>query len=356
MSTEDKDAAGKTVESDELKTPPAEGQQQEQQPAIDAGKQEQDDAAKLWAEFADDGAEKKPENTNGEKVSDEFTESPAEASKDAAADEQEKAETAPKGAKPADPAPTEDIWAKASPELRAAHEAEMAALRTKTDLAVKAQAGRIRKLHEERQKAAATRDADKPSSKKVGDILDEGLADYPEMAKPVKDALEPIEKKLAQFDRMEAANDAVQVERINEHIQSQQSLLEAAHPGWEQEYIQGPQAKKFADWIRSPDRTVKQFKTVFETNNEHIFDAAAAIEVFDAFKADTAGTGPTPANNGQTQELSAKRAAQLEGSRSPRTPGGPPTVTGIPREGDPQSIWKAFGDDNADDRLTRRRV
>jgi hypothetical protein len=34
---------------------------------------------------------------------------------------------------------------------------------------------------------------------------------------------------------------------------------------------------------------------VFETNNEHIFDAAAAIEVFDAFKADMLGLPRRPA-------------------------------------------------------------
>jgi hypothetical protein len=344
MSTEDKDAASKAAETDELKTPPA-----EVEPAPSAAeaaeKQEQDEAAKLWASFPDDGAEKKPEKTNGEKISNEFTESQAEPDKDASVGEQDTA------GKTSPPAPAKDIWADASPELRAAHEAEVEALRRKTADEVKAQAGRIRKLQQE-LKASAERAADS-NAPKLSDTLDQGLADYPEIARPVKDALSPIEKKLERLDDLEAQHRSAQQEEVNSHIRSQQQLLEAAHPDWEQEYIQGPKAKQFYDWIKSPDRLMKHVNTVFETNREHIFDASAAIEVFDAFKADIAGTDPTP-GNGQTQELSAKRAAQLDGSRSPKTPGGPPRVSGIPREGDPQSIWKAFPDDNADDRLRRR--
>lgn len=344
MSTEDQDAAGKAAET--ATNPPA-GQQQEQQPAPGlSAEQEQDDAAKLWAEFADDGAEKQPEKVAGEVVSNEFTESQSETNKDLPAGEQEQA------VKPSDPPPANDIWASASPELRAAHEAEMAALR-KTVNDAKAHAGRMRKQYEE-LKASAGRAADQPGAK-LGDTLEQGLADYPEIAKPVKDALSPIEQRLEALDRFEASHRDAQTEEVNRHIRSQQELLEAAHPNWEQEYIQGPKAKQFYDWINSPDRPMKHVKTVFETNRDHIFDASAAIEVFDAFKADMAGTGPTP-GNGQTQELSAKRAAQLDGSRSPRTPGGPARITGIPKEGDPQSIWKAFPDDNADERLTRRRV
>jgi hypothetical protein len=345
MSTEDKDAAGKVVDNDEMKTPP-EGQD----PPASAEQQEQDDAGKLWAEFADDGAEKQPEKTNGETVSNEFTESQAGADKDAPVGEQDKAAGAPQGDKAATPPPANDIWATASPELRAAHEAEMAALR-KTANDAKAHAGRMRKQYET-LKGSADRAADDP---KPGDTLEQSLADYPEIAGPVKNALAPIEKRLETLDRIEADQRSTQTDEVNRHIRTQQDVLEAAHPGWEAEYIKGPLAKKFADWIQSPDRPEKFVKTVFETNNDHIFDAAAAIEVFDAFKADIAAPDPQP-GNGQTQELSAKRAAQLDGSRSPKTPGGPPRVNGIPKEGDPQAIWSAFGDDNADDRLTRRRV
>ncbi|MER9912804.1 hypothetical protein NKJ71_19450 [Mesorhizobium sp. M0050] len=347
MSTEEQGAAVKAAESDELKTPPAE----EQAPAPSAEQVEQDEAAKLWAEFADDGAPKKPETTNGEKVSNEFANSQADASKDAPVGEQDTVGKVPAGDRTSPPAPAKDIWADAPPELRAAHDAEMTALR-KAANNERLHAGRMRKQFED-LKASAARVADTPASKTVGDTLDESLADYPEIAKPLKDTLAPIEKRLEAFDKFTAEQNSVQQDEVSRHIRTQQDVLEAAHPGWETEYVKGPKAKQFAEWIQSPDRPVKFVKTVFETNNEHIFDAKAAIEVFDAFKADTAAPDPQP-GNGQTQELSAKRAAQLDGSRSPKSPGGPPRVTGIPKDGDPQAIWSAFGDDNADDRLRRR--
>jgi hypothetical protein len=353
------EAAAAAAKDDELKTTDADTPAADQQQPPAADSQEPDEAAKLWAEFSDDGAEQKPEKINGETVSDDFTKSQDEPNKDDAAEgagKEQAADAAKVAKQPDSPPPAEDIWANASPELRAAHEAEIAALKKATNDA-KAHAGRMRKQYEE-IKASAQRGADKPSSKTVGDTLDEGLAEYPEIRDPVKTALAPIEQQLARLDQFEASQrDARQIE-VNRHIVSQQELLEERHPGWEKEYVQGPLAKQFYDWIKSPDRPVKFVKTVFETNAEHIFDAAAAIEVFDAFKAELAAQNPTPApqDGGQTQELSAKRAAQLDGSRSPKTPGGPPRVTGIPREGDPQAIWSAFGDDNADDRLTRRRV
>lgn len=319
---------------------------------------EQDDIERLWSEAIAADEPAKPQETGK-------TEEEPHEKESASSESEENGKTAVAGdapvagddkskSEPAAPPPAEDIWAKASPELRAAHDAEMAALR-KTANDAKAYAGRMRKQAEE-LKASAPREADKPGSKKVGDILKEGLAEYPEMAKPVSDALAPIEKQLERLDRFEASERALKQEEIDEHIRSQQRLLEAAHPGWEKEYIDGPNGKKFADWIRSPDRPVKYVKTVFETNNERIYDASAAIEVFDAFKASLTPTSTPPANDGgQTQELSAKRAAQLEGTRTPRTAGGAPRVSGIPKEGDPEAIWRAIPDDNADDRLLRGR-
>lgn len=350
MSTEDAAAAAKT--DDDLKTPPAE-QQQDEAAAVDTQAQDEAEAAKAWAGFGDDGAEKPAEKTNGETVSDDFTEKKDGDDNDAVAGKDQNADDAANGTKPAETPPAKDIWADATPELRAAHEAEIAALKKTTNDA-KAHAGRIRKQYEE-LKASAGRATDKPDSK-IGDTLDQSLADYPEIAKPVKDALAPIAERLERLSQADASQRDDRLAEVNRHIVSQQEALETAHPGWETELIKGPLAKQFVDWIKSPDRPVKFVKTVFETNAEHIFDAAAAIEVFDAFKADIAAASPPAKDDGQTQELSAKRAAQLDGSRSPRTPGGPARVTGIPREGDPQAIWSAFGDDNADDRLTRRRV
>ncbi|RWD23057.1 hypothetical protein [Mesorhizobium sp.] len=175
-----------------------------------------------------------------------------------------------------------------------------------------------------KQFADINKDAAGPSFK-VGELLDRELADYPEIAKPVKDALAPIEQRLEAF---QSQQNAARAAEVNAHIRSQQDILEAAHPGWEKEFVQGQRAREFAAWINSPDRSVKEVKTVYETNRDHIFDAQAAIDVFDAFAKDTG-------------HLSAKRAAQLEGTRSL-------SRTGRAALTQDEAYWRSLPDDNPD--------
>jgi hypothetical protein len=314
----------------------------------------------IWAEITkDEVKDAAPTKDTGEVVSHDFAETSTEAKEDGktapsdGADKQEPVAAKGTEPKPAEAPKDKDIWADAPPELRAAHEAEVAAAKKVANDA-KANAGRIRKQFED-LKASASRGADTP---KVGDTLDQSLADFPEIAKPVKDALAPIAKQLETLTASEQARTAALNDEVVQHVKSQQELLEASHPGWEQE-LAGPKGKVFYDWLQDQP---KRRRDIFETNREHIFDGPGAIELMDAFKsAIAAAENPTPAppakpDAGQTQELSAKRAAQLDGTTSPRSPGGPPFVSGIPKEGDPEAIWNAIPDDNADDRFIRRRA
>jgi hypothetical protein len=351
--------AGADAADDELKQPPAEG----------AGQQppEKSEEEKIWAELmAADEPEAATQPVNGEDVShdfgDQLQDDPAAVStiggegdknqSPEGADIQQ--DGAAKGTSPQPDSSTKDndIWANATPELRAAHEAEVAALRQQANDA-KRNIGRVRKQYEE-LKASADRAADpQNSSKKVGDMLDESLAEYPEIRDPVKTALAPIEKKLEKLDQFEASDRTAKQDEVNEHIKREQMVLARKYPNWDKDFVAGDRAKQFYDWVLDQPRATRE--TVFVTNKDQIFDGEAAIEVFDAFTAHLNALA-NPPGNGPTQELSPKRAAQLEGTRSPRSPGGAPRVSGIPKEGDPQSIWNAFPDDNADDRLIKRRV
>lgn len=346
-----------TTESDATKKP----EDQTQPPVAGADQQPvQSEDEKIWAEAISD---EKPETAQtggtGEEVSHEMadtsetvTESKVDAGKDASegADKQSEGTVVADAAKPAASTLKEDIWANASPELRAAHEAEVTAAKKAANDA-KAQAGRMRKQAEELQRLSANREADKPGSKKVGDLLDESLAEFPEIRDPVKTAFAPIEKQLEGLAQRAASETEAKQAEVDDHVRSQREVLEAAHPGWMNEYVTGARAKQFYDWVLDQPRKVRE--TVFVTNKDDIYDAEAGIEVFDAFKASLAPPETSaPANDGgQTQELSAKRVAQLDGTVSPRSPGGPPRVSGIPKEGDPDAMWKAIPDDNADERL-----
>jgi hypothetical protein len=328
----------------------------DEQPSAD----EQAEAEKIWGELvaADEAAAAK-DTGKTEPAADDFETVSTETTETVKGDKSEGEDTSAKGTaeqgtsqqQPASDAKGEDIWANAPPELRAAHEAEVAAIR-KTANDAKAQAGRMRKQYEG-LKASAGRAADQQSPK-IGDTLDQSLADYPEIAKPVKDALAPIEKKLERLDQFEASERALQTEEVNEHIRREQTVLAGKYPNWDKDFVEGPRAKQFYDWVQDQPRAIRE--TVFVTNKDHIFDGRAAIDVFDAFSAHLeALENPNPPGNGQSQELSAKRAAQLDGTRSPRTPGGAPRINGIPRDGDAQTIWNAFPDDDADARLMRGR-
>lgn len=315
---------------------------------------------KLWAEMiAVDEPKPASNRVAGEEVSNEFetvSTEPPETDKNQPSEGADKQQPSTvTDAAPVAKAPSkDDLWSKVPPEVRAAFEAEFGEIR-KTALNAKAEVTRVRKQYEDLKKASASRGADAEGSKKAVEELDKSLAaDFPEIAKPVKDALAPIAKQLETLTTSEETRRAVLNEEVVQHIRSQQELLDAAHPGWEAEYVKGPKAKAFAGWIQDQPKRLRDI--VFDTNHEHIFDAQGAIEVFDAFKsAIAAAENPTPAPpSGPTQELSAKRASQFEGTKSPRSPGGPPLVSGIPKEGDPQSIWDAFPDDNSDDRFRRR--
>lgn len=330
-------------------------------PQVETGPSE---AESLWDEMiAADEPKSTAASVTGEQVSNEFD--------DVSTDSKEGDKNQPSAgagtqtgdgataAKVETPPTPDEILAKASPEIRAAVDAKIEASLSevrKSARDAKSEAGRVRKLFEELQKDSASRGAhSKGSTKKVAEILDERLGDLPEVRDPVKDALAPIESKLERLDKAEEVRTAALKTEVIQHIKSQQELLDAAHPGWDKEYVKGPKAKVFSDWIQDQPKRLRDI--VFVTNNEQIFDAQGAIEVFDAFnKAIAAAENPTPAPSGQTQELSAKRAAQLDGTTSPRSPAGAPMISGIPREGDERAIWDAFPDDNADDRLTRRRA
>jgi hypothetical protein len=350
-----------TTEADALKKPEDQAKPVEQQAAGADPVQTEDE--KIWAEaIATDEPELAAAKATGEEVSHEMagtseavTESKDDAGKDASEGADKPADVAAKSTDtPAASTPKEDIWANASPELRAAHEAEVAAaLKTAND--AKRHAGRMRKQYEELQKASAGREADKPGSKKVGDLLKESLAEYPEIRDPVTTALAPIEKQLEGLAQRAASDTAAKHDEVEDHVRREERILEGKHPNWQDEYCADPRksdkAKAFYAWVDDQPRAIREVITV--TNRQKIFDAEAAIRVFDAYKAHLSPpeTSAPVKDDGQTQELSAKRAAQLDGTVSPRSPGGAPRVSGIPKEGDPDAMWKAIPDDNADDKL-----
>lgn len=292
----------------------------------------------LWAEFEEkESGEEKPKFAeNGESANDTFAE------QEAAPDEPLPEEEAP------------DIWADAPPDLKAAHDAQVRALRSaQTEHARRSIEGRIaaytRRLHE--RNAAAQQQP--VQEQEAADPLAELAADYPEIATPLQQKLAPISEKLSQFDaQMRSRQEAADLE-MDAELRANEQLLEFRHPGWDQFLHDNGAA--FGAWIVDQPLYYRQ---AFVTNQEAIIDPYSAIETLDAFKDFVVSTQQPPQEPQQAppvkqQGLNPRRAAQLAGSASPHSAGSRPTVSGIPEDADDETLWKAWAAVDPDERKYR---
>lgn len=218
---------------------------------------------------------------------------------------------------PAAPAPAvaaTDIWSSASPEVRAAHEADLERERQKYRSDIGRQAAhqaRIKFLEEQlaartaTPAAATTTTAEAPVALRERPAIKKSLEDYPEVVGPLLDAIEPALAENESFRR--------ELSTLSEHrragvIASQEQALEAAHPDWRE----ACGSKEFADWLDVQPPAIRQ---IVERNGQQVVDAQEAIAMVGNFKAHFALTHPqtppavipTPAPT----DLSARRAAQL---------------------------------------------
>ena len=293
----------------------------------------------LWAEFedAESPTEKPKFAEDGEKDND----APAD-------------EAAPDG-EPAGQDEAPDIWADAPPDLKAAHDAQVRALESaQTEHARRSIEGRIaaytRRLQE--RNAAATQP---PPAKdeEAADPLAELAAEYPEIAQPLQKKLAPIAEKLSQFDaQLKSRQDAAD-QQMDAELRANEQMLEQRHPGWD-EFLKEYGAA-FGAWIVDQPLYLRQ---AFVTNQDAIIDPYSAIETLDAFKDFVVSNQPPQQAEQQPaavqqQRLNPRRAAQLAGSASPHQGGSRPTVSGIPQDGDPEQIWKAFAEVDPDEKKYR---
>jgi hypothetical protein len=292
----------------------------------------------LWAEF--EAEEKAPDDDGFAETGEKDNDAPV----DGAASAQ----------KPAPQQQEPDVWADAPPALKAAHDAQVKALETATtEHARRSIEGRIasyqRRLRERNEAAAQP---SRPAQEAADDPLAELAAEYPEIATPLQKKLAPIVEKISQFDtnlksRQEAADQEMDIE-----LKANEDMLEKQHPGWDG-YLKEHGAA-FGAWIVDQPLYLRQ---AFVTNQEAIIDPYSAIDTLTAFKS-FVESNQEPAQQEQpvapqTQRLNPRRAAQLAGSASPHSGGSRPTVSGIPQDGDPEQIWKAFAETDPDEKKYR---
>lgn len=257
---------------------------------------------------------------------------------------------------PAAPAPAPaatDIWASATPELRAAHDAELARERQRYNSDIGRQAAyqtKIKSLEDEiagrTAKPAASAPAAPaatPTSLRDNPAIKKSLEEYPEVVGPLLDALEPV---VAENTRLGRELSTLSEDRRLGVIATQEQALDGAHPDWRDACA----SKDFADWLAVQPNSIKE---IVKRNGEQVVDAAEAIAMVGNFKAHYALTHPAPQPVPATPatpavpapaaptNLSERRAAQLAAVTV--TPKGAPAAvpSGAPA-GDEAAVFNHF--------------
>lgn len=234
-----------------------------------------------------------------------------------------------------------DIWASAPPELKAAYD-ELAAKTAKIENDFKSANGRVstyQRRYEDLVKAAQP--VKKEETVAPTQAIEGLMQDFPEIAGPLKQALETIQGKLDNLDKAEESRRVAAQTELVTMVEEQTKRLDEAIPDWETTLKANGAA--FAAWVEDQPRRIREI-----AYREDITNADEAAEVVKLFKAHLGQPADKPAPQAdtttktQTQPLSDKRERQLAGTASPNPQGGRPVVSGIPEDGDPEQIWKGF--------------
>lgn len=270
-----------------------------------------------------------------------------------------------KSAAPADPpaqsAKTELDWSKAPPELRAEHEA-LVAERARLEQSERSQRGRVSALQRQhddllRRTTAPAAESGTGTAKKGSFQTAKGKTfstEYPDVAAPVAEEIEQVRAELAAAKQV---LDTVLEDRTQTALNEQLAVLTEQHPDWRKIAAKG---SGFAEWVTTQPTYVQE---AAKRNAKVIVDAEEAADLISRFKdsrsekegheahgdenhqpAPEGEPGKDPVRTGREStgtSLSGKRQRQLASSAGARGTG-PGAAQGIPEDGDPEEIWKAF--------------
>lgn len=223
-----------------------------------------------------------------------------------------KPEDAPKVEAPATvDSPASDPWKDAPPELREAHERDLAEIRTRAEQAettARRHSGRLSKQEQEladlrakvapQPDAAATGEKAKTRAERMAQLKGE----YPEIADPI---LEDLADKGARLDRIEGALSRQADAQTSDLLDEQTSILSRAQPGWETEIKDNPEFVKWA--VGQPD----YIKGVIRENAKQIISGDDVADVIARYRRDTVDPEKERADERRREQLEAGRAADV---------------------------------------------
>lgn len=241
-----------------------------------------------------------------------------------------------------EPAPANDLEAQHARQLEAEErrkerlEASAATAtgdeQAKIQHGIKSATGRIHALQ---RKIAAAKELPGRDTKTARDAIAGIKEDYPEIAKPIEDALGHIEGKMDRLYKAEASAREADQHELNTLVEAETNRLLEAHGDYASVLRQNGTA--FQKWVDDQPRALRD---AAYRNAEFIVDAGEAIEVVGRFKRHLGLIKDDPAPTPQQQSLSDRRQRQIAASATPHRTSSRPAVTGAPPDGaDRQSLW-----------------
>lgn len=258
----------------------------------------------------------------------------------------------------------DDIWAKAPPELRAAHDAtrtELERERTTSKRHAGTVSGLQRKVNE-LLKATPAPGAAKPEAKTAAPdpLDDEGWkkfeTDYPELAETIGALRTRLHAAETKVNRLEPEVGTISSERRLQSVESAQlPTVLAAHP----DYDRIAKSDEFLAWF---DQAPAFIQDGVKRNAEWIVDGNEVVHIVKLFKAET-GWAAKPANHAGAKEpapqkppATDKRSLQLDSAAAPRGGKGPAKVTsGPPDDADEAALWNYYADQERNKERARNR-
>lgn len=235
-------------------------------------------------------------------------------------------------AAPADgAADTQDIWADATPEQRAAFEAaqqENRSHRGRASAIARQQAA---------SKTAADKAADTPATPETDEDWEQFKSEYPEVAGPLEQRYEKrIAKVEAENAQLRGQVSGITDDQLQDAINTEEALLVQRHPDWEQLTA----SEDFTAWLPGQPRYVQEG---FARNGSVIVDGQEAASLIDLFKDDHPATpqpGDKPAKDTTNDGKGKRRARRLESAVS--TESGQAGPGAGPPEGDFDAAFDHF--------------
>lgn len=311
-------------------------------PADIAPSEDADDFDKAFDEIASGNAEAPADEAGDDDEADPVPEADGEASPpadQAAGEEANVAGDEP----PASAEPSDDIWANAPPELRAAREQELRNINFRLQSANGRVSALHRKLNEQNAQqpgqdggaapANAGGGAAQPSGDDAADPLAKLVEDYPEIGGPIAEMITGLKEQITQLSQPVAS--IAEAQQVTEKAK-QYGILADRHPDWQQL----AQDDRWGGWIETQPRAVQE---AFARNVD-VSDGQEAAWVLDLFKRDMGITAPapqpaptpspSPTPTPAPASADQRRQKQLDAGRDGGSGGGPTVTNDLPDDFD----------------------